>query len=147
MADILSNDGYYKVVKLKTGESILCTMTNDVKSLSQENYLRLQTPIQVLPQQESRRGNQVVGESYLLRPWIGLSDNDEFVISTDMVLTIGNLKKEVREQYLNYLHHTNETRHKMEQQAALYKLLTEVNDGNEVHIINDEEDYDEKEEG
>lgn len=143
MADALYDGEYYKVVRLKTGESILCSMDNDVKSLAAENYLHLQTPVQVLPHQESRRGNQVVGESYLLRPWIGLSDSDKFVISTDMVLTIGDLKKEVKEQYLNYLHHTAETRRKIEEQDAINQLLLEVN-GGEVHIINDEEYYDEE---
>lgn len=138
------DDEFYKVVRLKTGESILCTMDHDINSLASENYLHLQTPVQVVPQQESRRGNQIVGESYLLRPWIGLSDSDNFVISSDMVLTIGNLKREVKQQYVNYINHTNETRRKLEEQDAVFQLLSDVNGGGEVHIINDEEFYEQE---
>lgn len=142
-----STGTYYKIVRLKTGESILCSMNHDVKSLATETHIHLNTPVQVVPHQETRRGNHVLGESFMLRPWMGLSDSDEFTISTDIVLTIGSLKKEVREQYINYVHHANETRQRIEDSETAYEFLREITPG-ELRIIDIDEftgDYYEEE--
>lgn len=135
---------YYKVVRLKTGESILCSMERDIKSPASETHLQLNVPVQVVPMKEMRKGNHVVGESFMLRPWMGLSDGEEFVISTDVVLTIGDLKKEVKQQYVNYISQAKETRKKIldqeERSDAADELLREVNNG-DVRIIEIDEDY------
>jgi hypothetical protein len=148
-----NEDTFYKIVKLKTGETILCTMNNDIRSLASETHLQLTTPVQVIPHQESRRNGQVVGESFVLRPWIGLSDSDEFTISADIVLTIGSLKKEVRQQYVNYIEHTNETqkRHEdqVEREEAAVNLLREITPGELYFIdepLNTENDHDNNQE-
>ena len=79
-------DGYFKIVRLKTGENILCSMDRDIKSPASETHLQLNIPVQVVPMKEMRKGNHVVGESFMLRPWMGLSDGEEFTISTDVVV-------------------------------------------------------------
>ena len=128
-------------------------MNNDIRSLASETHLQLTTPVQVIPHQESRRNGQVVGESFVLRPWIGLSDSDEFTISADIVLTIGSLKKEVRHQYVNYIEHTNETqkRHEdqVEREEAAVNLLREITPGELYFIdepLNMENDHDNNQE-
>lgn len=133
-------DGYYKIVKLKTGENILCSMDRDVKSPASETHLQLNIPVQVVPMKEMRKGNHVVGESFMLRPWMGLSDGEEFIISTDIVLTIGNLKKEVKQQYVNYISQARETRQRIEDQEAAEELLREVSNG-ELRIVEIDEYY------
>ena len=133
---------YYKVLKLKTGDSIICSMKNDITTISSENYLILQDPVQVIQSNESTKGNMVVGENYLLKPWMGLSDSDEFSISIDIVLTIGELKKQVRDQYVNYIEHTKLSKKRLKERQdiddAVYGLLKEVNDGKDVYIIDDD---------
>ena len=135
---------YYKVVRLKTGENILCSMERDIKSPASETHLQLNVPVQVVPMKEMRKGNHVVGESFMLRPWMGLSDGEEFTISSDVVLTIGDLKKEVKQQYVNYISQAKETRKKIldqeERSEAADELLREVNNG-EVRIIEIDGDY------
>jgi hypothetical protein len=128
-------------------------MNNDIRSLASETHLQLTTPVQVIPHQESRRNGQVIGESFVLRPWIGLSDSDEFTISADIVLTIGSLKKEVRQQYVNYIEHTNETqkRHEdqVEREEAAVNLLREITPGELYFIdepLNTENDHDNNQE-
>ena len=116
-------------------------MDRDVRSLSSENFLKLNEPVQVVQMKETTKGNMVVGENYLLRPWMGLSDSDEFMINTDVVLTIGDLKEQVREQYVNYIEHTHETKKRQEDDKAIFKLLKEVNPGNDIYIINDDMIY------
>jgi len=137
-------DGYFKIVRLKTGENILCSMDRDIKSPASETHLQLNIPVQVVPMKEMRKGNHVVGESFMLRPWMGLSDGEEFTISTDVVLTIGDLKKEVKQQYVNYISQAKETRKKIldqeERSEAADELLREMNNG-ELRIIELEDEY------
>lgn len=80
----------------------------------------------------------------MLRPWMGLSDGEEFTISTDVVLTIGDLKKEVKQQYVNYISQAKETRKKIldqeERSEAADELLREMNNG-ELRIIELEDEY------
>lgn len=142
----MDNTTYYKIVRLKTGESIICSMDRDIVSLSSESFLKLNEPVQVLQTQEKTQGNMVVGENYILRPWIGLSDSEEFLINVDVVLTIGNLKEQVREQYINYIEHTHETKKRQEDEKAIFKLLKEITPDNEIYIINDELVYGENDE-
>lgn len=142
MYHFMNNDDFYKIVKLKTGEIILCAMPHDVKSVAGETHLCLIEPVQVIPHHQTRKTGKIVGESFFLRPWMGMSDNDEFVISTDIVLTIGDLKKEVKTQYVNYITQVIETKRKKKQrdmdEEAIFKLLTEVTPG-EVRIVDDED--------
>lgn len=131
-------DGYFKIVKLKTGENILCNMERDVKSTAAETHLQMNVPVQVIPMKETRKGNHIIGESFMLRPWMGLSDGEEFTISTDVVLTIGDMKREVKKQYVTYVTQAKESRQKFleqeERSDAANDLLREVNNG-DVRII------------
>jgi hypothetical protein len=128
-------------------------MNHDVRSLASETHLQMNVPVQVIPHQETRRNGQVIGESFVLRPWIGLSDSDEFTISTDIVLTIGSLKKEVRQQYVNYIEHTIETQKRQEEQIereeAAENLLREITPGELYFVdepLNMENNHDENQE-
>ena len=135
-------DGYFKIVKLKTGENILCNMERDVKSTAAETHLQMNVPVQVIPMKETRKGNHIIGESFMLRPWMGLSDGEEFTISADVVLTIGDMKREVKKQYVTYVTQAKETRQKFleqeERSEEVDDLLREVNNGDVYFIDIDE---------
>jgi hypothetical protein len=140
------NDDYFKIIKLKTGELILCAMASDVKSVAGESHICLIEPVQIIPQQQQRHKGQVIGETFILRPWIGMSDSDEFIISTDIVLTIGDLKRDVRQQYVNYITQTIATKKRVRDQhdreEAVMQLLMDVTPG-EVKIIDIDDPEDE----
>ena len=131
--------GYYKIVKLKTGETILCTMDADVTSVSSTSYLSINEPVQVIPHKETRKGRHIVGESFLMRPWIGLSDSEEFTVSVDVVMTIGNIKSEVKRQYVDYLTQASHTRDAILRSEAADDLFREMSNG-ELNIV--DVDYD-----
>jgi len=121
----------------------LCTMAHDVRSAASETHISMNTPVQVIPHQETRRNGQIIGESFLLRPWIGLSDSEEFTISTDIILTIGNLKNEVKQQYVSYVEQTAETVKRQEEQKeqqhceeVVKNFLREITPG-ELRIIDE----------
>ena len=134
-----ADEGYYKIVKLKTGETILCTMDADVKSISSTSYLLINEPVQVIPHKETRKGRHIVGESFLMRPWIGLSDSEEFTVSVDVVMTIGNIKSEVNRQYVDYLTQASHTRDAILRSEAVDDLFREMSNG-ELNIV--DVDYD-----
>lgn len=127
-------NGYYKIVRLKTGENILCTMDRDLKTPAAETHIQMNVPVQVVPHKETRRGNQIIGESFILRPWMGLSDSEEFYVSTDIILTIGDLKRDVKQQYINYVTQAQETKQRVEDSYAAEMLLREITPG-ELKII------------
>lgn len=135
-----NDDCYYKVVKLKTNEVILCSMTADIRSQATISFITMINPIQVFPFQEMRKGNEIAGESFTLRPWIGLSDSDEFVVNADIVLTIGDLKRDVRDKYIEYVTHMQTARQYLldeeERSDAADSLLRELNFG-KLHIIDE----------
>ena len=146
------DDGtFYKVVRLKTGEAILCSMNDDINSLAAVSHLTLINPVLATATSQLTKDHSVFGESFMLRPWIGLSDSKEFVIGTDIVLTIGNLYELVREQYDVYLverekaekffevQRKEEEKKKNDEEVnvAIFNLLTEVNEGRKVYILRD----------
>ena len=131
--------GFYKIVKLKTGETILCTMNSDVKSLASETFISITAPVQVIPHKEVRKGGKIISESFLMRPWIGLSDSEEFTLSVDIVMTIGGVKREVKRQYVDYLTHANETRDKIERSDAVDDFLKEITPGELRYVDLDDE--------
>lgn len=139
------DDTYYKVVRLKTGENIFCSMVKNVTSVASEPYLTLVHPVLGILSKQMSKDDNIVGELFILRPWIGSSSSTEFVIPTDIVLTIADLNRNVRNQYLEYLEEIRRANKmiereedKVEREKALFKLLSEVNPGKKVHIIKDE---------
>lgn len=141
---------YYKLIRFKTGETIICRTESDVRSPSADPVLTIYDPVQVVTHQETRNGIQVIGENYVLRPWIGLSDSEEFQVSSDVIMTVGNLRREVREVYLTYVQTMHESKRLSEEEFsrsdAAEQLLRDVSFG-EYKIIDDltlDEDDDEE---
>jgi hypothetical protein len=121
-----------------------------VRSPSADPVLTIYDPVQVVTHQETRNGINVIGENYVLRPWIGLSDSEEFQVSSDVIMTVGNLRREVREVYLTYVRTMHESKRLSEEEFsrsdAAEQLLRDVSFG-EYKIIDDltlDEDDDEE---
>lgn len=137
---------FHKVVRLKTGEAILCTMETDIRSIASEPYLTMVKPVQAIMSKQMLKDENIVGEVFVLRPWVGLSDSREFVIPTDIVLTVGDMKYPVKKQYEEYLVETEraervfkEEREQELMNNAIYKLLTQVANGGKVYILRDDD--------
>ena len=124
---IYSSGEFYKIVRLKTGESIACIMNRNIKSISSEIYLTLQKPLlvtikKVLNQQEN---TQVEIEEYIFKTWIGASDSEEFDITTEIVLTVGDMKERVRENYLEFWKEYKRQEQKQKRQELEEKMKRE----------------------
>lgn len=84
------------VLKLKNGETLIAGVRS-----ADENTYWLDDPIQVVPVPVVQSG--VNGETFLLKPWIGISNDKSFLLSAREVLTTCTLKENLLEQYRSYV--------------------------------------------
>lgn len=84
------------VLKLKNGETLIAGVRQ-----ADDNTFWLDDPIQVVPVQVTHEG--VNGETFLLKPWIGISNDKSFLLSAREVLTTCALKESLLEQYRSYV--------------------------------------------
>lgn len=83
------------VIKLKNGEMIIASIQQN------EDVLLLNNPIAIVPV-PVMQGN-VAGETFVMKPWIGISNDVDYLISLDEVLTTCSLKENLLEQYNKYV--------------------------------------------
>lgn len=93
-------DLLFKVVLLKTGEKILCMTENEIDHIN-KNSLTMIEPTVI--QSFSFHAENGTEHRSMFQPWMNLSDNDEFVLPTDLVITMGDMRPDVREQYARYV--------------------------------------------
>ena len=84
------------VLKLKNGETLIAGVRQ-----AEDNMFWIDDPIQVVPIQVTHEGIQ--GETFLLKPWIGISNDKSFLLSAREILTTCSLKENLLEQYRSYV--------------------------------------------
>lgn len=84
------------VLRLKNGETLIAGVRQE-----ENNMCWIDDPIQVVPIQVTHDGIQ--GETFLLKPWIGISKDKSFLLNTGEILTSGSLKESLLQQYLMYI--------------------------------------------
>lgn len=85
------------VLRLKNGEMIIA----GVRATEDNNMLWLDDPIAVVPIPVTQNGMN--GETFLLKPWMGIASDKSFMLSIREVLTTGTLKENLLEQYRMYV--------------------------------------------
>jgi hypothetical protein len=83
------------VLRLKSGETLIAGVR-----LADDNNYWLDDPIAVIAVQVNHDG--VNGETFLLKPWIGISPDKSFLLSAKEILTSCSLKENLLQQYLSY---------------------------------------------
>jgi hypothetical protein len=58
-------------------------------------------PVAIVPM--STMHNDMMGETFLLKPWMGVCSDKSFMISKEEILTFGELKENLLEQYKRYI--------------------------------------------
>jgi len=121
-------------------------MRSDIKIAFSEPYLTLVHPVLATPVKEVRQQNDpnVLVEQWAIRPWVGMSNSEDFVIGSEIILTMGDLKDGARRQYEEYLIKVKmfeETQRIVEEdahrEAEIYKLLRSVSNTGEVKFIDE----------
>ena len=84
------------VLRLKNGETLIASVR-----LADPNNYWLDDPIAVIAVQVTHEG--INGETFLLKPWIGISPDKSFLLNAGEILTSGSLKESLLQQYLMYI--------------------------------------------
>jgi len=144
-----SSGEYFKIVRLKTGDTVLCKMTRNVPSVASEMYLELIDPVLAVTIKEMKQQDAggVPAEIYHFRPWVGLSDSREQTIGAEIVLLVCDMKPRIQKQYLQYLKDAAEAERlrlekedEEEKQAAISQLLMSLSPTGRVRILKESED-------
>jgi hypothetical protein len=120
---------FFKVIRLRTGEFIVGKTRRDFSSFTTESIIRLYDPLiaSMLP---------TGGAEYVLNRWMPLSDSEYYDLTVDMILTMGNMRRDVKGKYLRHLELLGEREDRHAQSQAIAKLLLSVQpDKTEIHIV------------
>ena len=131
-------EGVYKVLKLKTGDSVLCMFDDDIQDFSYNPTIELINPILIMTTQMMSKDQQVVQENYVLKPFLSLSNSVRYPISTDVILTLGDMKPQAKKLYLEYVKSTTTDQENAEKEHAIVDLLKELNPGRPLLFIEHE---------
>ena len=85
-----------RVIKFNNGELVIGLLRpNDDNSFLIENAIAV-VPYPIMQ-------NEMVGETFLLKPWIGITDEKSFLIPKSEIITICSLRKPLLDQYTRYV--------------------------------------------
>lgn len=94
------NDPNVKILKLTSGEDIVCKTYDECIDLKGRN-ISITDPV-VLHQIRMPKGDMIV-ESYILSPWVALADTEIFEISTDHIIVAVDTKETLKDNYIKFI--------------------------------------------
>ncbi len=97
---------YYKIIKLSTGDDLVCTLENPDVDLTKNKTICVSNPV-VLNVMRMPRGEMLV-ESYVMIPWVSFAENETYEIPTRQILTTANIKDKLKENYLEFVRRRTE---------------------------------------
>lgn len=92
---------YYKILKLATGDDLVCTLETPDIDLTKNRTITVSNPV-VLNVMRMPRGEMLV-ESYVMIPWVSFAQEEVYEIPTRQILTTANIKDKLRENYLEFV--------------------------------------------
>lgn len=118
-------DMIFKTALLRSGEKILFAMDKEL-SHTDRNSMKLIEPV-VIDTFTYMGGSGATEHGSRLRPWMNLSDSDEYVIPTEFIIAMGDMRPDVKSYYLQYA-------------EDLAKAKAEVRHRRETITLNEEEE-------
>lgn len=94
------NDPNVKILKLTSGEDIVCKTYDECIDLKGRN-ISITDPV-VLHQIRMPKGDMIV-ESYILSPWVALANTEIFDISTDHIIVAVDTKETLKDNYIKFI--------------------------------------------
>jgi len=97
----MEKNTYYKLIKLSSGDNIICTTEDDCKDFIKKKIISVHNPV-VINTIRVPRGTSIL-ESYILIPWFNFSDSEIYEISTQQIVTTSNIKDGLVKNYQTFL--------------------------------------------
>lgn len=120
----VENNYNYKMLKLITGEIIICTTDDDCEDLHEKSSITIMDPVLMNQLRIPREG--YIFESYVLLPWLSFCETPMFNIRTKHILVAGDIKEQLKTNYLDFIIS------KAEEEA---NLLSPTKEGSEAETI------------
>lgn len=86
-----------KVIKFKNGDLVIAS----IRDSETNDLFWMDNPIAVVPYPVIQE--DVVGETFLLKPWIGITTEKIFLVPKSEVITVCLLRENLLEQYQKYI--------------------------------------------
>jgi hypothetical protein len=86
-----------KVLKFKNGDLVIAS----IRDSDTNELFWMDNPIAVVPYPVIQE--DVVGETFLLKPWIGITTEKTFLIPKSEIITVCLLRENLLEQYERYI--------------------------------------------
>ena len=86
-----------KVIKFKNGDLVIAS----IRDSESNDLFWMDNPIAVVPYPMIQE--DVVGETFLLKPWIGITTEKIFLVPKSEVITVCLLRENLLEQYEKYI--------------------------------------------
>jgi hypothetical protein len=140
-----------KYIKLSNGENIICLTDDNMENLETNRRVLITDPMMVSLVRVPRLGVGVV-DSYVLHPWMPLSEDKIMEINTSCIISAVEAKASFREQYENFIDQMNneklipaeerETARDLSNAQELMKALVGDMDVDLDEILEEQEDDD-----
>jgi len=114
-----------KILKLTSGEDIVCKTFDECKDLKDRNIL-ISDPV-ILNQIRVPRGDMIV-ESYILSPWSALSAANVFEISTSHIIVATDIKETLKDNYITFVDATHDIEDSEDEEKKSLDKLEEIVD-------------------
>jgi hypothetical protein len=92
----------HKILKFKNGEIMVCRTESKDVNVDNVYFINVWDPVTIVIMHMMPTNEGVVGERYLLKPWMPLSEDEMFIIDTESLITICNVGEQTLKNYLDF---------------------------------------------
>lgn len=98
---------HYKLLKLSNGESIVCCTDDDCQNLRSKVSIHICDPVLVTPFRMPK--GMTIAETFIMTPWISISDESVFEVPTEQIIIAVDIKENFKENYKSFIESSNVT--------------------------------------
>lgn len=97
---------HYKLLKLSNGESIVCATDDDCQNLRSKTSIHICDPVLVTPFRMPK--GMSIAETYIMTPWISITDEKIFEVPTEQIIIAVDVKENFKNNYINFVESKDE---------------------------------------
>ena len=101
----MNNNLHYKLIKLTSGETIVCTTDDDCNNLTEKSSICIVDPV-LVNHVRIPKGDYLV-ESYILLPWMSFAADAIYDLPTSQIIIAANVKESIMNNYLDFVFNKN----------------------------------------
>jgi len=92
---------YFKLLKLVTGEDIICTTNENLENIIPNSVITIMNPALVHLVRYPRGAK--VFENYVIQPWVRYAVQEKYTIMTNNIVAVTDLNDPTMKCYVNFL--------------------------------------------